>query len=268
MTSLTVMTFNIRYDEEADGRHAWRYRRDLVRDAITAHDPDLLGVQEPMPHQWHDLTAALPALSRLRSAGDESDDDEPVGGFFRTSRLEWRDGGTFWLSATPAVPHSTSWPHDYGARLCRWAKLRDRLAQRDIVFACTHFDTNVLASLPSAKVLHAELDAVAAAAPIVVVGDFNCAAGSGAHQYLRDVAAYRDAWTDAGHADEGVVTFNGFSAADGARDTVAIEHGNYRIDWILLRGPIACTSAEIDTRRPGGLPPSDHYPVIATIEWE
>src|SRR5438445_810569 len=157
MTSLTVMTFNIRYDEEADGRHAWRYRRDLVRDEIAAHDPDLLGVQEPMPHQWDDLTAALPALSRLRSAGDESDDDEPVGGFFRTSRLEWRDGGTFWLSATPAVPHSTSWPHD---------------------------------------------------------------------------------------------------------------HGNYRIDWILLRGPIACTSAEIDTRRPGGLPPSDHYPVIATIEWE
>ena len=71
-----------------------------------------------------------------------------------------------------------------------------------------------------------------------------------------------------GLADEGVVTFNGFSAADSARDAVAIEHGNYRIDWILLRGPIACTSAEIDTRRPGGLPPSDHYPVIATIEWE
>lgn len=263
---LTVMTFNVRYDEEADGLHAWPHRRSLVRATIEAHAPDLLGVQEPMPHQWDDLTRALPLLSPFPSA-DEAYHEEPVGGFFRLSRLEARDSGTFWLSDTPDAPHSITWPNDYGARLCRWVKLHDRQAQREIVFACTHFDTNALSSVPSAKVVHAELDAaVGSSVPIVLVGDFNCAAGSGAHEYLRREGGYRDAWTEAGHADDGVVTFNGF--ADGAGPQVDGEHGNYRIDWILVRGPLRCTSAEIDSRREGGMPPSDHYPVIATLEWQ
>lgn len=265
MSALTVVTFNIRYDDGADGPHAWRHRRAQVRQTIVDRDPDLLGLQEPMPNQWDDLTAALPALSPFPSADD--DERESVGGFFRTSRFDERGGGQFWLSETPAVPHSISWPNDYGARLCRWTRLRDRLAQRDLVFACTHFDTNVLSSLPAAKVLHAELDAVAGATPIVVVGDFNCAAGSGAHRYLRNEAGYRDGWTEAGHTDEGVVTFNGFAAGTDVPDDVALEHGNYRIDWILMRGPLACTLADIDVRQQGGMPPSDHYPVIATIEW-
>lgn len=265
---LMVMTFNIRYDEEADGPHAWPYRRDLVRRTIEAHAPDLLGVQEPTPNQWDDLTAALPALSWFPSTRDESDEREPVGGFFRTTRFEWRGGGAFWLSDTPMVPHSISWPNDYGARLCTWATLHDRLVRRELLFACTHFDTNVLSSLPSAKVLHAELEAVAAGRAIIVVGDFNCAAGSGAHQYLRSEAGYRDAWTEAGRVDEGVVTFNGFHEHDSAFDEGATERGNYRIDWILFRGPFACVSAEIDTRRENGLLPSDHYPVIAAIEWK
>ena len=51
MPRLKVMTFNIRYDEEADGRHAWRHRRDLAIETIRRHDPDLLGVQEPTAAQ-------------------------------------------------------------------------------------------------------------------------------------------------------------------------------------------------------------------------
>jgi endonuclease/exonuclease/phosphatase family metal-dependent hydrolase len=44
--------------------------------------------------------------------------------------------------------------------------------------------------------------------------------------------------------------------------------GNYRIDWILFRGPFTCQFATLDTRRgPDELMPSDHYPVIATLEW-
>jgi endonuclease/exonuclease/phosphatase family metal-dependent hydrolase len=264
MPALKVMTFNIRYDEDADGPHAWRHRRAHVCRTITERDPDLLGVQEPLPNQWDDLSAALPTLSRFPPA--DADDSEPVGGFFRTSRFERRGGGQFWLSDTPTVPHSVSWPNDYGARLCNWTRLRDRVAQRELVFACTHFDTNALSSLPSARVLHAEIDALGAGAPIIIVGDFNCPAGSGAHHHLCDDAGYRDAWTEAGRTDEGAVTFNGF-AADTNRADGAVDRGNHRIDWILIRGPLACTSADIDMRREAGMPPSDHYPVIATIVW-
>jgi endonuclease/exonuclease/phosphatase family metal-dependent hydrolase len=278
------MTFNIRYDEVSDGRHVWRNRRDLAIAAIRSHDPDLLGLQEPTESQWEDLAAALPGWSRFGEPEVEESDSEPQGGFFRTTRFRVRDRGLFWLSDTPSVPNSVSWDNDWGARACGWVRLHDRRAHRELVFACTHFDTNAGAWLPSATVLHAELDKVADALPVVVVGDFNCAAGSEAHRYLLGEGGYRDAWSDAGNPDDGVLTFNGFTP----RTRLADDHGalqqssqppfgrnpphtrvnrNYRIDWILIRGPVTAVSAVIDYRHADGLLPSDHWPVVVRLQY-
>jgi endonuclease/exonuclease/phosphatase family metal-dependent hydrolase len=284
------MTFNIRYDEVSDGRHVWRNRRDLAIATIRARNPDLLGLQEPTEGQWADLAAALPGWSRFGEPEVDAYDAAPQGGFIRTARFGVRDRGLFWLSDTPSEPNSVSWDNDWGARACGWVRLHDRRAHREIVFACTHFDTNAGAWLPSAAVLHAELDKVAGALPIVVVGDFNCAAGSDAHRYLLSEAGYRDAWSEAGHADEGVLTFNGFTSRThltddhdalkqwleapppGARSFDAKASpirvgGNNRIDWILVRGPLAVRSAIIDYRDDDGLLPSDHYPVVSRLEY-
>src|SRR5437762_8493051 len=84
-TSLTVMTFNIRYDEEADGRHAWPHRRQAVLQTIRAHDPDLLGLQEPDAGQWQDFVAGLPALSAFGLSGAESEDGASHGEIGRAS---------------------------------------------------------------------------------------------------------------------------------------------------------------------------------------
>ena len=100
------------------------------------------------------------------------------------------------------------------------------------------------------------------------MGDFNCAAGGAAHKYLRESARYRDAWNEAGLSDDGVVTFNGFSPDAGLPNNKGHSDKNYRIDWILVRGAIRCISATSDHRTDGGLFPSDHYPVIAQVEWD
>jgi len=287
---LTVMTFNIRYDEESDGRHVWRNRRSAVIGTIRAHDPDLLGLQEPDAAQWRELAAGLPVLSAFGASAVDSEDTVPRGGFFRTERFRTIDSGVFWLSETPSVPDSVSWPNDWGARVCGWVKLLDERADERLVFASTHFDTNAGAWLPSAQVLHGQLDEVAGDLPVVLVGDFNCAAGSEAHCYLRSEAGFRDAWSETGNADEGVVTFNGFTpltrlpgdpqGVERWLETMSIRanafahdpshvrvHRNYRIDWILLRGHLAARSAIIDYRTDEGLLPSDHYPVVACIEY-
>jgi endonuclease/exonuclease/phosphatase family metal-dependent hydrolase len=259
------MTFNIRYDDGSDGPNAWSRRRALALETIRAHDPALLGLQEATAVQLADVAAALPDCSTVdRDRVDEGDGDGPVV-FYRSNRFDLRDEGRFWLSDTPQEVGSVTWPNDWGPRSCRWARLRDRLADRELVFACTHFDTNAGASMPSAQTIHVELDRIAAAAPVILAGDFNCAAGSVAHEYLRSAAAYRDAWTEAGHADEGVLTFNDFTPS--TRFSSDLDGTNGRIDWILLRGPLACVSAVIDVARCGDLLPSDHYPVAALIEW-
>ncbi len=144
------------------------------------------------------------------------------------------------------------------------------LGDRELVFASTHVDTNAGSWLPSAKVLHQELDRIAGKADVVLVGDFNCAAGGDAHQYLLTTAGFRDAWREAGNSDDGIVTYHGFTGATrlqhGEYPADAAAHGNYRIDWILVRGQVISTAAEIDYRRDGDLLPSDHYPLLADLD--
>jgi endonuclease/exonuclease/phosphatase family metal-dependent hydrolase len=291
--SFSVVTYNIRFDAGEDGAHAWRRRRASTIAAIASCHPDLLGVQEARIGQRAELCEAFPELALVRTAGADSEGagQHPPRGFVRTSRFVVRDSGMFWLANTPHVAGSVSWPTDYGPSTCCWALLHDRDADRELVFANTHFDTNQHAWLPSARAIHAELDRLAGTIAIVLVGDFNCSAGSGPHRYLLNQAGYQDAWTDAGHTDAGFVTFNGFTDCprlpDGGHaleqwlETVShpIEvfdhyrahvrtHGNYRIDWILFRGPLRCHAASIDRRTVEGVPPSDHYPVAATLSWK
>src|SRR5947209_15784711 len=127
------MTFNIRYENELDGRHAWPNRRILALDMIQAHDPHLLGLQEPTAAQWDTIAAALPGHSPFGTPDDECGDVGRHGGFFRTTRFEPLASGLFWLSETPAVANSVSWPNDWGPRACGWVKLHDRLADRPLL---------------------------------------------------------------------------------------------------------------------------------------
>lgn len=257
------MTFNVRYDEEWDGERRWANRRDAVLAAIRANSPDLLGLQEPTPAQWDDIAGALRDMTRCG------------GGFFRTDRFELLDGGAFELSAI-------------GSRTCEWARLCDRLVGGELIFASSHVDTAEDVWLPSAHALQAQLDRLAGNTAVVLVGDFNCAAGSRAHRYLLD-AAFRDTWYEAGHHDQGELTYNGFAPLlalpegdelqrwldDTAPKTGEFGHyqshirryRNARIDWILVRGPVVAASARIDHRCYDGVLPSDHYPVVAAVAW-
>ena len=270
-TSLSAMTFNVRYDEPADGAQAWPHRRELAIATIRDRDPDLVGLQEPNALQFDDIAAGLPQYTAFGLFVDEWGGVEPHGGFFRTERFELRSSGLFWLSETPDIAHSVSWSNDWGPRACGWVRLRDRLHDRELVFASTHVDTNPGSWLPSAQVLHRELALVAEGRAVVLVGDFNCAAGADAHRYLLS-ERYRDAWLEAGRVDAGEVTYHEFTGAVRLTDAVvfpsaAFAHRNYRIDWILLHGDLSCSAAEIDIRRGDGVMPSDHYPVIATLQW-
>jgi len=271
-TPLSAMTFNVRYDEPADGSQAWPHRRELVIATIRGHDPDLIGVQEPNASQFDEIAAGLDEYTAFGRYTDEWGGVEPHGGFFRTERFELRSSGLFWLSETPDIAHSVSWDNDWGPRACGWVRLRDRLHDRELVFASTHVDTNAGSWLPSAQVLHGELAAVGDERAIVLVGDFNCPAGSDAHAYLISDGHYRDAWLEAGRADDGEVTYHEFTGAVRLTDaavfpSAGFAHRNYRIDWILVRGDLSCSAAAIDVRRGSDVMPSDHYPVIATLEW-
>lgn len=56
---LKVMTFNIRRDNPKDGENNWQYRRDAIVTMITDVKPDIICMQEVMPHMAKFLKAKL-----------------------------------------------------------------------------------------------------------------------------------------------------------------------------------------------------------------
>lgn len=253
--TLTVMTFNIRYDNSGDGVNAWPNRRAFVADIIRKHDPDLLGLQEVLVKQRDQLLADLPGYESIgvgRDDGDRKGEFSPI--LFRKTRFTVVDKGWLWLSETPDTPGSIGWDAAC-PRIATWARLRDLTSHLELFILNTHFDhKGSNARAESAAQIASFLDQQPDHT-VIVTGDFNCGPESDAHSRLLDSSLNRplsDAFerlisdeTDAG-------TFNGF---EGVRT-------GQRIDWILHTDDLAPVACEIIRDSRDRRYPSDHFPVM------
>jgi endonuclease/exonuclease/phosphatase family metal-dependent hydrolase len=265
-TALRVMSFNVRNSNAHDGDNAWKFRKALFFKTIRAFDPDLLGMQEVLADQYDAVHEALPDYTLI---GVARDDGHRKGEWsciaVRSTRFTVLDSGNFWLSDTPDKVGSVGWDAAL-TRICTWAKLHDKLADRDFVYANTHFDhVGKQARTNSAKLLATKLPELAGNQPIILTGDFNSTEDTPAYHTLTHMAehggaqlidSYRETHPDR-QTDE--ASFHGF------KGTIA----GSRIDWILHTPELKATAATIDrAKSDDGHYPSDHYPVTATLEWK
>ena len=137
----TVMTFNIRYDNPADGLDNWKHRRDAVARLIEEGKADVVGLQEVLASQLDDLKERLPEYEFL---GAGRDDGKRKGEFSPLLVCEGSykigESGTFWLSESPETPGSKGWDACGLPRVCTWARLEGVADRRSLLAACTHFD--------------------------------------------------------------------------------------------------------------------------------
>ncbi len=254
----------------------------------------MLAVQEPTPRQWPELLEAIGKdyaglyESRLDYRWPDSH-GEAI--FYRRDRFTLQGRDVFWISDTPEVPGSLLQPNQWGQRITLTASLHDRAADKDLLFACTHFDTHPDSWLPAARVVSAELARRVGGQPVILTGDFNCAVWSPAWRWFTQDTGWTDAWHGAGMSDAGVVTFNAFiprarlplesskelllylEEKHGGADhdkhypPHILEFRNERIDWILFKGPFRTLDAAVDTRLRDGRCASDHFAVSATLDW-
>jgi len=254
--TLTVMTFNIRYDTPSDGPNAWPKRRALVSDLIKKHDPDVIGLQEVLASQRDALIADLPGYAFVgvgRDDGADKGEFAPV--LFKEGRFQIVDKGWFWLSDAPSKPGSRGWDAAC-PRMATWVILNDATHRQQLFVVNTHLDhKGDVARRESAKMIAALLGRNSEL-PQIVTGDFNCAPTHSVHQTLlgtTSTSPLKDAYSQM-HADEtDAGTFNGF---EGVRT-------GSRIDWILHSADFTPISCSIDQSSAIERYPSDHFPVIA-----
>ena len=261
---LRVMTFNIRYDNPRDGVNAWPNRKDWVASLVRFHGADVVGVQEALAHMLTDLDARLPGFARV---GVGRTDGRTKGEFsailYNTGRLALLDSGTFWLSPTPQTVGSKGWDAAI-ERVATWARFRDRVTGCRHLHLNTHFDhMGEQARQESARLIRRRLGELAGDLPIVVTGDLNAVPTSVAYRTLtRDTIA----GAVAPLADAFNVSRSGHYGPTSSWTAFrAIEPGR-RIDFVLVSAPVTVLSHGILPDFWDGRFPSDHLPVLASLE--
>lgn len=284
--TLTVGTYNIRYDSRDDARqgNGWKDRSSVIGDLIKFHRFDVLGLQEALDHQLADLRDQLPDFEHVgvgRDDGARKGEHSPI--FYRKDKFQVLDSGTFWLSPTPEQVGVVGWDAAL-PRICTWARFQESAEKKRTFWVFnTHFDhRGTQARLESARLMLKMSAEMAKDEPVILTGDFNVTQTSESYRELEASEMFADAYEIAGirYAKNG--TFNNFdpnSQTDSRIDHVFLtKHFSVVRYGVLLDSYRARRADGSEGSRAGNAPeevrlhrhiarlPSDHFPVLAELE--
>jgi len=257
------MTFNIRLDTPVDGINRWQERIPIVSEYMDSVAPDIAGMQEVLHNQLTDLLRIMPGYAYVgtgRDDGVQGGEYSPI--FFREERFTLLDHSQFWLSETPEVPGSKSWDAAI-TRIVSWAALEDKLSGKVIYVFNTHFDhRGVQARLNSIDLMAERISEIAGDKPVIVTGDFNIRKSSDDYRFMKETFEGETGLTNVEYISQSPVTgaestFNGFRTD--------IEPGI--IDFIFVDASFKVLSYSVDEITEGEVFISDHWPVVAKLEY-
>lgn len=254
---ISLMTYNIRYDNPKDGDNWWQHRKESVRGLLQYYSPNIFGLQEVKHNQLMYLSKELANYSYVgvgRDDGKTKGEYSPI--FYQTSIFKMVSQETFWLSPTPQKI-SIGWDAAM-ERICTYIQLKHKTTQQIIHVFNAHFDhLGTKARAKSAEVILKKIKQWNTNnAPVILMGDFNSSpekkpigifltGGLEDKQYKATKGFYGPAGT-----------FNGWET-DAKLDT--------RIDYIFTQKLRVLEYRHIDDKRSGGLWVSDHLPVWAVV---
>ena len=259
---LRVMTYNIRFDNPADGVHAWPNRKELVASVIRYHKADIIGVQEALEHQIQDLMELLPGYDWVGVGRNEDEGGEFSAILYRSSVVTVKAAQTFWLSESPDEPGSQSWDSSL-PRIATWAHFVTSSEERELFVLNTHFDhRGEQARLESAHLIKEQTSRLANGLPVIVMGDLNATSEQPPLALLSDTPLP-----------------DGRSLHDGFVHSIAPHHGpastwtgyftkieaDRRIDYIFASEDLPIHYHAILTDKLEDRYPSDHLPVLVEV---
>ena len=255
--NISVMTFNIRYDNSSDGLNAWSHRKENVGTMLQYYEPDILGMQEVLHNQLEDIKMMLPQYDYVgvgRADGKEAGEYSPL--LFKREKYTLVHSGNFWLSEQPEKIGIKGWDAAC-ERIVTWAILKDRESGQEIAVFNTHFDhIGQVARRESSKLLLHSIEELAGNRPVVVTGDFNGTPDSEPIRLLTESGNLID-----GRSASPIVYGPSYSYHDFGR----LEDSKREIiDYIFVKGNLDVKKYRIiDDSSCGYL--SDHTPIILTI---
>jgi endonuclease/exonuclease/phosphatase family metal-dependent hydrolase len=249
---LTMLTWNIRYQNGHDREDRWELRREALAKEVLHHRPQVVGLQEALHEQLGYLRAQWPGYGCFgvgRDDGRESGEYAPV--LWDTARFALINGRTVWLSPTPDRP-SMGWDATC-KRILTLVGLRDLKTTDTVWVANTHWDHVGSEAREHSARMAVELlrPLMQAGQAVVLMGDLNA---SPRQAPVRSLAAH---FEDAALHHGRRATFNGFKRLRlfGRRiDYIWLAPGHWSVDHCIVPHP-----------KVNGRHASDHFPVVAVL---
>ncbi len=300
---LKVMTFNIRYGTANDGENSWPHRRDAVFEFLRSASCDVMGMQEVLIGQLHEIQAAIPYLHWVgvgREDGAMSGEYAAI--LYDSRKVTALSSNTFWFSDTPEVVGSISWGNR-NVRICTHGSFQ--MGDRQFELYNIHIDhESAISRLKSVELLSNQIQNRMHHGPVFVTGDFN-EGESGPAIALMGRAGFQDSyrtfypegseqltfhgweekeegekidyifWKDGAFSDplqSGITTMpaplpSAGEVGESGGTTANRERGRNRNRKSPYPSKALVVDSEIIRTKPYGRFISDHYPVIATFEF-
>ena len=253
---VSIMTFNIRYDNPNDGVNVFENRKPLIKKFLDREKPDIIGFQEPTVSMrpWISDT-----LSDYVFIGTGCCEDrmhgESASIAYKRDRFDLARFEQFMLSDTPDIPGSVfNVDQSHCPRICAIATLVDRQTGRVFNFANTHLDhIGRYAKVCGASMIVSKVLSGKEPLPFFITGDMNGRPDDPEILVFKNAPGVNDL-TD-GIPDDGV-TCHGYGKVE----------KDCKIDYIFSSGKAVEGTLKVHTDKEGEVYLSDHYPISVVAE--
>lgn len=248
---MKIMTFNVRYDNETDGDHAWSKRQGAFLRMIRKHRADVIGTQETTDRIQTFLKRNAKGYLLVGDGRNADRTGERCTVMVRKAAYNVIETETVWLNGDYHKAGDQD-PREGFARICTMVVIQDKKTgvltrifnahlayqNEDVILRNGQQLFNYIDSFKETKI------------PFVLMGDFNSNLSRPLHQPF--LSRYKEAYLSLNQARPN--TFHAYGDPQGID----------AIDFIYT-DVLTFISVTTDTSRFDGLYPSDHYPVIAEL---
>jgi len=255
---LKAMSFNIRYNNPADGDNSWDQRKEDVVRLFRYEQPDIFGIQEGLNDQVLYLKTNLPEYDYIgvgREDGKKKGEYAAI--FYNKIKFRVVRQNTFWLSDRPDTV-SVGWDAAL-ERICTYGIFEHLESGKRFLFLNTHFDhMGALAREKSAALILEKIKSINYdTLPVILCGDFNTSAGSQPILLLQSQLSEASAISQTPlYGPAG--TYNAFNPTNNVTEC---------IDYFFVQRVKVRSVTHIDDKRPNDRVLSDHYPVLIEIDF-
>lgn len=248
---MKIMTFNLRYDNETDGKHSWSFRQGALLKMIRKQKADVIGTQETTDRIYAFLKFHCRSYHLVGDGRNADRKGERCTVLIKKSRYEVLETETVWLNGDFHKAGDLD-PREGFARICTMVLIQDKQThvKTRIFNAHLAYQSEPVILRNGEQLLNYIRSFKSTMIPFVLMGDFNSSIDKPLHQPL--LQRYH----------EGYITLN--QPRPNTFHAYGDPQGIDAIDFIYT-DKLTFQSITTDSGTFDGLYPSDHYPVIAEL---